>query len=169
MFRRPRRPSQKNSVFGVAAFVCAMFLGVPGAPAQAPRPVSEDIQDLRKGDCFNTSDELKDYKQDASKTADPTVTIVPCAEPHKGEVYAVFSLPEGPFPGAKKIITLATNKCTATTALTDYVGETELPKTMELYFYGPHPSAWAFGDREITCFVGATSGSSTGSVRASTP
>ncbi|MFE4258105.1 septum formation family protein [Streptomyces sp. NPDC056883] len=167
MSRRPRRPSQRNGVLGVATVVLVLLLGLTGVLVHAPRAVSEDIQDLRKGDCFNTADDLKDYNEDASGIAAPTVDTVPCDKPHKAEVYAVFSLPEGPFPGAKKIVTLATEKCTATTALTDYVGDTELPDTLHLYFYGPHPSSWAFGDRDITCFVGTASGSSTGSVRAS--
>ncbi|MFZ3467562.1 septum formation family protein [Streptomyces sp. 4.24] len=169
MSRRPRRPSQKNGVLGVAAFVLVLLLGLTGALVHAPRAVSEDLQDLRKGDCFNTADDLKDYDKGGGGIAAPTVNTVPCDEPHKAEVYAVFTLPEGPFPGPKKIVALATEKCTTTTALTDYVGDAELPDTLRIYFYGPHPSAWAFGDRDITCFVGDASGSSTGSVRASAP
>ncbi|MCM1976458.1 MULTISPECIES: septum formation family protein [unclassified Streptomyces] len=169
MSRRPHRPSQKNGMLGVAAFIFVLLLGLTGALVHAPRAISEEIQDLRKGDCFNTADDLKDYDKNDGRIAAPTVDTVHCDEPHKGEVFAVFTLPEGPFPGAKKIVTLATNKCTATTALTDYVGAAELPDTLRIYFYGPHPSAWAFGDRDIACFLGDVRGSSTGSVRASAP
>nr|WSW49919.1 septum formation family protein [Streptomyces sp. NBC_01001] len=165
----PQLPSPKNNVFTVAAIVFVLLLGLTGALGNGLRAAAEEIQDLRTGDCFNTDDDLKDYKKDGSGSADRTVSIVPCDQPHKAEVYAVFPLPDGPYPGLKKINSLAKEKCTATTALTDYVGAVVLPETLGIYFYGPKASSWAFGDRDLTCFLGDASGSSTGSVRATAP
>ncbi|UUU41539.1 septum formation family protein [Streptomyces sp. NBC_00162] len=169
MSRAPHLPSQKNNVLAVAAFVFVPLLGLTGALGNGPRTVSVDAQDLRTGDCFNTNDDLKDFKEEGSDTLDPTVSTVPCDEPHEAEVYAVFPLPDGPYPGVKKIVSIGNEKCTATKALTDYVGDAELPDTLNIYFYGPHATSWALDDRDITCFLGYASGTSTGSFRATAP
>ncbi|MGP3686727.1 hypothetical protein ACTVZO_18800 [Streptomyces sp. IBSNAI002] len=75
----------------------------------------------------------------------------------------------GKYPGMEKIASLATEKCVDTTALHDYVGGKELPKELHVYYYGPLATGWGLGDREITCFVGYETGTSTGSVRDAAP
>ncbi|MEU9253882.1 septum formation family protein [Streptomyces sp. NPDC048270] len=149
--------------------VSVLLLALTGALGYAPGAVADDIRDLRTGDCFTTDDDLKDYKEDGSGSASPEVTEVPCDQPHEGEVYATFSLPAGTYPGLEKISALASDKCTKTTALHDYVGGGELPKELRVFYYGPHSTGWVLGDRDITCFVGYEDRTSKGSFRSDSP
>ncbi|MGR4883254.1 septum formation family protein [Streptomyces sp. LARHCF249] len=168
MSRSPQPPSQKNRLLAVAAWMFVLLLGLTGALGHAPRAFAGDTQDLRVGECFDTDDDLKDYEAEGGTEA-ASVTVVPCSEPHEAEVFAVIPLPDGPYPGDKKIVVIADEKCTGK-ALTDYVGKSaKLPKTLQIYHYTPQASNWALGNRDITCFLGDTSGSSTGSFRATTP
>ncbi|MFJ8072445.1 DUF4190 domain-containing protein [Streptomyces sp. NPDC096176] len=181
-----RRNGEKGKGFAVAAisihgatlalWALIVGLGVSGAfddgpPAkrdsggQVTSPGSEQVQDIRKGDCFNTNDKLEEYESEGGEAAF-SVSIVPCGEPHEAEAYAVFDLEDGPYPGADEVVSIAEEKC-AGTLLTDYVGDNpKLAESLEVYYYHPQSSGWAFGDREVTCFLGDASGSSTGSVRA---
>ncbi|MCJ1677642.1 DUF4190 domain-containing protein [Streptomyces sp. APSN-46.1] len=161
----------------IAFYALMLILGLSGALDDGPSPKrdtsgqvtspgSSDVKDIRKGDCFNTDDDLAEYDEKEGGQAF-SVRIVPCDQAHEGEAYAVFDVEDGPYPGAEKVVSIAEEKC-AGTALTDYVGDAaKLPQTLEVFYYHPQSVSWAFGDREVTCFLGDTSGgSSTGSVRA---
>ncbi|MEV0416446.1 DUF4190 domain-containing protein [Streptomyces sp. NPDC050448] len=133
---------------------------------QVTTPGSVDVEDIRTGDCFNTGGKLAEYDDKNGGEAGFSVKIVPCGEPHEGEAYSVFDLEDGSYPGKEKVISVAEEKC-AGKALTDYVGaDAKLPDTLEVFYYYPQPATWIRGDREVTCFLGHTSGPSTGSVRA---
>ncbi|MGW1881245.1 DUF4190 domain-containing protein [Streptomyces sp. NPDC001970] len=182
-----RKRGEKGKGFAVAAvaihaatiafYALVVILGVSGAfddgpeprrdtSGQVTSPGSSDVQDIREGDCFTTEDDLAEYGDADGGQAAFSVRIVPCDQPHEGEAYAVFQLEDGPYPGTEKVISIAEEKC-AGTPLTDYVGEAaKLPETLEVYYYHPQSAGWTLGDREVTCFLGDTSGSSTGSVRA---
>ncbi|MGW2562796.1 DUF4190 domain-containing protein [Streptomyces sp. NPDC001514] len=161
----------------IAFYALVLILGLSGALDDGPEPKrdtsgqvtspgSSDVQDIREGDCFNTDDDLAEYGDKDGGQASFSVRIVPCDQSHEGEAYAVFDLEDGPYPGTEKVISIAEEKC-AGTPLTDYVGDAaKLPETLEVYYYHPQSAGWTLGDREVTCFLGDTSGSSTGSVRA---
>lgn len=137
-----------------------------GAPATS-RPGSSGLTEIRKGDCFNTKDDLAQYGDEDGTQAARSVTIVPCAQPHKGEAYAVFNLDAGTYPGNEKVTKSAEEKCSGD-ALTSYVGNNpKVSEKLEVYYYYPQAASWLLGDREVTCFVGDPGGPSTGSIRAS--
>ncbi|MFD0268074.1 DUF4190 domain-containing protein [Streptomyces sp. NPDC127106] len=154
-----------------------LVLGLSGAldDGPAPRrdtggqvttPGSSEVEDIRKGDCFNTDDDLAKTQEKEGTQARFSVRTVPCDQHHEGEAYAVFDLDDGPFPGTDKVAATAEEKCGGK-ALTDYVGNAaKLPKTLEVFFYYPQASSWTLGDRSITCFLGNPNGTSTGSARA---
>ncbi|UUN28537.1 DUF4190 domain-containing protein [Streptomyces sp. FIT100] len=179
-----RKRGEKGRGFAIAAiaihgvtlgfYVLVAVFGLTGAldepkrdtSGQVTTPGSSNVQDIRKGDCFTTSDDLAEYGDEDGAQAAFSVRIVPCDQPHEGEAYAVFNLEDGPYPGTEKVASIADEKC-AGTALTGYVGKAaKLPETLEVYYYHPESAGWTLGDREVTCFLGDTSGSSTGSVRA---
>ncbi|MFF4427718.1 septum formation family protein [Streptomyces sp. NPDC001513] len=123
------------------------------------------MQDIRKGDCFNTGGDLAEYEDEDGAQAGYSVKIVPCDQAHEGEAFAVFNLDDGAYPGKDKVVSIAEEKCSGT-ALTDYVGKNaNVSDKLGVFYYYPQPSTWAFGDREVTCFVGDSSGTSTGSLR----
>ncbi|MET9323905.1 DUF4190 domain-containing protein [Streptomyces sp. NPDC003038] len=160
----------------IAFYALMLILGLSGAlddgpplkrdtSGQVTGPGSSKVEDIRMGDCFNTDDDLAEYQDKDGGQAAFSVRIVPCDQPHEGEAYAVFDLEGGSYPGTEKVISVAEEKC-AGTALTDYVGDAaKLPEKLEVYYYHPQSTTWALGDREVTCFLGDTSGASTGSVR----
>lgn len=161
----------------LALTVLVVVLGISGALDDGPAPKrdttgqvtgsgSSKVTDIRRGDCFNTDGDLAEYEDEEIGQAAFSVSVVPCAQPHEGEAYAVFDLDKGPYPGTDKVISIVEEKC-AGTLLTDYVGkEADLSEKLEVYYYFPQATTWALGDREATCFLGDTSGASTGSVRA---
>lgn len=135
------------------------------APA-ATAPATSGLTEIRKGDCFNTKDDLAQYGDEGGTQAARSVTIVPCAQPHKGEAYAVFKLDAGTYPGNEKVTKSAEEKCSGN-ALTSYVGDNpKVSEKLEVYYYYPQAASWLLGDREVTCFVGDPNGPSTGSIRA---
>lgn len=162
----------------IAFYAVLLVLGLSGALDEGPAPKrdtsghvtdsgSSKVNDIRMGDCFNTDDDLAEYEDKDGGQASFSVRIVPCDQAHKGEAYSVFELEEGPYPGTEKVISIVEEKC-AGPALTTYVGkDAKLSDKLEVYYYYyPQSSTWLLGDREVTCFVGDPSGSSTGSVRA---
>ncbi|MEU3666555.1 MULTISPECIES: DUF4190 domain-containing protein, partial [Streptomyces] len=182
-----RNRGEKGKGFAVAAIVihCVtiafygilLVLGLSGALDDGPAPKrdtsgqvtgsgSSKVSDIRKGDCFNTDGDLAEYQDEDGGEASFSVRVLPCDQPHEGEAYAVFNLDNGAYPGTEKVTSLAEEKC-AGTLLTDYVGkDPKLSEKLEVYYYFPQAATWALGDREVTCFLGDTSGASTGSVRA---
>ncbi|MEU7556173.1 septum formation family protein [Streptomyces sp. NPDC044571] len=158
-------------VLGVAAVLALVYFGVldDGPPpkrdagGQVTEEGSSDTEDVRKGDCFTTDDDLT-KKKDAD--AGVSVRVVPCDQPHEGEAYAVFTLEDGPYPGKEKIVRIATEKC-GSAALTAYTGDAaKLPRKMEPIYNYPQSSTWDLGERNVICFLGDPTGKSTGSVRA---
>ncbi|MEU7552595.1 septum formation family protein [Streptomyces sp. NPDC044571] len=128
-------------------------------------PGSTDVSDVRVGGCFNTDDDLADYKNPNGAQAALTVRVVPCDQSHKAEVYGVFDLDDRPYPGKEAVFAAAEKKCGGT-ALTDYVGEAaKLPESLGSSYYTADSNSWDAGDREVTCFVADSGGPSTGSVR----
>ncbi|MEV7557990.1 septum formation family protein [Streptomyces sp. NPDC048331] len=129
-------------------------------------PTSSGVTEIRKGDCFNTNDDLAQYNDEDGTQAARSVRIVPCDQPHKGEAYAVFDLDGGTYPGTEKVTAAAEEKCSGTD-LASYVGDNaKSSEKLEVYYYYPQAASWLLGDREVTCFVGDPAGPTTGSVRA---
>ncbi|WP_374775300.1 DUF4190 domain-containing protein [Streptomyces sp. NBC_01310] len=182
-----RSRGEKGKGFAVAAIVihCVtlaltavlVVLGIAGALGDGPSPKrdtggqvtdsgSSKVSDIRLGDCFNTDDNLAEYGDKDGGQASLSVRIVPCEQPHQGEAYSVFELEEGPYPGTEKVVSIVEEKCSGP-ALTTYVGkDAKVSDKLEVYYYYPQSTTWILGDREVTCFIGDASGSSTGSVRA---
>ncbi|MFG2296369.1 septum formation family protein [Streptomyces sp. NPDC048603] len=163
----------------IAFYAVFVILGMSGAfddgppskrdtTGQVTTPGSSDVEDIRKGDCFNTKDDLTKVEEGDGTQARFSVQTVPCDQPHEGEVYAVFNLDDGAYPGSDKVVKTSEEKCSGK-ALTDYVGDAKkLPETLEVFYYYPQASSWTLGDREVTCFLSNTGSTSTGSVRATT-
>lgn len=165
MSRLPRSPHPR--AHHGAALALALFLAVPGGGPAFGAAVFGDTGDLKAGDCFNSGADLKGYKTDETSKAPTSVDIVSCDEPHQSEAFAVVTLPDGPFPGDQKIISIANEKC-GDKEITAYVGAgAKIPDTIEEYFYLPSSGTWDAGSRQIICFLADSAGQTTGSLRAS--
>ena len=107
---------------------------------------------LRPGQCVNTgSDALKP-------------TVVSCARPHDAEVFAVFTLPAAPWPGASAVRADADNGCAS--RLGSYIDPQLATAGLAQEFVYPNRDAWQANQRTVVCEVSATEGQLTGSVRA---
>lgn len=107
---------------------------------------------LRPGQCVNTgSDALKP-------------TVVSCARPHDAEVFAVFTLPAAPWPGASAVRMDADNGCAS--RLDSYIDPQLATAGLAQEFVYPNRDAWQASQRTVVCEVSATEGQLTGSVRA---
>ena len=107
---------------------------------------------LRPGQCVNTgSDALKP-------------TVVSCARPHDAEVFAVFTLPAAPWPGASAVRMDADNGCAS--RLDSYIDPQLATAGLAQEFVYPNRDAWQANQRTVVCEVSATEGQLTGSVRA---
>jgi len=107
---------------------------------------------LRPGQCVNTgSDALKP-------------TVVSCARPHDAEVFAVFTLPAAPWPGASAVRADADNGCAS--RLGSYIDPQLATAGLAQEFVYPNRDAWQANQRTVVCEVSATEGRLTGSVRA---
>ena len=106
----------------------------------------------RPGQCVNTgSDALKP-------------TVVSCARPHDAEVFAVFTLPAAPWPGASAVRMDADNGCAS--RLDSYIDPQLATAGLAQEFVYPNRDAWQANQRTVVCEVSATEGQLTGSVRA---
>jgi hypothetical protein len=107
---------------------------------------------LRPGQCVNTgSDALKP-------------TVLSCARPHDAEVFAVFTLPAAPWPGASAVRMDADNGCAS--RLDSYIDPQLATAGLAQEFVYPNRDAWQANQRTVVCEVSATEGRLTGSVRA---
>jgi hypothetical protein len=107
---------------------------------------------LRPGQCVNTgSDALKP-------------TVLSCARPHDAEVFAVFTLPAAPWPGASAVRMDADNGCAS--RLDSYINPQLATAGLAQEFVYPNRDAWQANQRTVVCEVSATEGRLTGSVRA---
>lgn len=111
---------------------------------------------LQVGDCVNN---LRDSTNLLSLPA------VPCAQPHEGEVFAVFDLPAGPFPGADAVKKTVTSECSSRFA--PYAPHSTDPDP-GLFSVYPQQQNWDDNDRQVVCIATPGSGgTSTGSIRGS--
>ncbi|MET8295580.1 septum formation family protein [Streptomyces sp. NPDC001272] len=173
MSRLPR-PPRARAVHG-AALAATLLLGIGGVgaiggagPAYGAAAADDPggVGDIKVGDCFNASTAPKDYQNDKVTQSPVSVDVVPCDTPHQSEAYAVLTLPDGPYPGAAKLLPVARDKCGGKT-LTDYVGpHAKLSPTLTEYFFGPSADNWTSGDRKMICYLSEPAGKTTGSLRA---
>ena len=98
--------------------------------------------DLQVGDCLK-----EPVPFDVATTS---VDVVPCSSPHRGEVFHVFELPEGPWPGVDEVDRFSTGGCTA--AFETFIGITIDLSTLDGASFQPVEESWAL-DRHVQCLV----------------
>jgi putative regulator of septum formation/uncharacterized protein DUF4190 len=142
----------------VLGIVAVVIVAVLSSGTDDPGSLADDgdvsVQKLVPGQCLNG---LKD----GSSISD--LPAVACTEPHEGEVYAVFDLKDGGFPGDTEIAKLAEDGCT------DRL-QSEVPKAaddpdLEIYYLHPTRTSWTLGDHEVACVAMSSKGKVTGSIK----
>ena len=86
-----------------------------------------------------------------------SVKAVPCGQPHDGEVYAVFDLPDGDFPGEKEVAAAGEDRCVE--EFGTFVGTSYDDSQYEITSLFPTRDSWeSQDDREYVCIVVAPEG-----------
>jgi putative regulator of septum formation len=164
---RPRRRGKRLLIglFAVsvavavaAAAVTAVLLLAhgPHRPRTAAHPLRATVFGLRPGQCFNS---LPNGIAGAH--------VVPCAQPHDGEIYGTFRVAGRDWPGSGTLASQARLGCQA--RLTGYLNpQLDTSGLAESYAY-PNQGAWAAGEHSVICEIRGTQGKLTGSVRAASP
>jgi len=89
---------------------------------------------------------------------------VPCTQPHEGEVFAVFDLPAGAYPGAAAVDQEVSRECND--RLGAYSPSAETNPDVGLFSVYPLEQNWRRGDRQVVCLATASSGgTTTGSIK----
>jgi hypothetical protein len=111
-----------------------------------------DPFEVKLGDCVDepvsSTDEVEEVE---------SVKAVPCDSPHDGEVYAVFDLPDGDFPGDEEVATAGEERCVEEFAT--FVGTPYDDSEYDITSLFPTKQSWEEkDDREYVCIVVAPEG-----------
>jgi hypothetical protein len=144
-------------ILGVIALV-AVAVGVLAVVTHGFRPKTvvtyrpAAVFGLRPGQCIDSgSDALK-------------FTVLSCARPHDAEVFAAFTLPAAPWPGASAVRVDAGDGCAS--RCDSYIDPQLAAASLTQAYVYPNQVAWQAGERKVVCEVSAVNGRLTGSVRA---
>lgn len=162
--RRPQ-DGRRLAVAGLAISAgWSVLIGGAIAIALVAGPVRDDsgavtrsgtmaLHDLTAGDCVNG---LHD-----EETIIAELPVVPCAEVHEGEVFAVFDLPAGGWPGEGRVEELAGDGCAD--RLPAYAPNVD-PEATDLFSVQPLEVSWST-DRRVTCVAVPAGSPRVGSIR----
>ena len=140
-------------VIGVAAIVgAAVALAGRGSSSDAAGEVS--ASKLAVGHCVDGLRESDDLT---------SLPVVPCGQPHEGEVFALVDLPAGPYPGDEDLKRSAQDECLR--HFETYAPSSVADDKVELFYLHPSPLSWADGDRSITCVATDPTAKRTGSLK----
>lgn len=118
----------------------------PESPPPDADPSAEvvDVFDVGVGDCFD--DDALGESAEVSNVA-----LVPCDSPHDNEVFAVFDMPDGPWPGQEAVDVAIDDGCLP--RFETFVGiDYESSRYVSTSLF-PTEGSWEGGDREIVCFL----------------
>lgn len=103
-----------------------------------------NVFSLEVGQCFNDPDEFDEVS---------SVETVDCSESHDNEVYHLFDLPDGDYPGRLTAQDLADTGCEA--AFESYVNRDYPSSAYVISTLVPSSDSWESSakDREVVCFL----------------
>ncbi|OMC16466.1 DUF4190 domain-containing protein [Mycobacterium sp. SP-6446] len=137
----------------VASAVYVVLYSVAIVFAVLSPGTSEAITDVKVGECLVNTPQGKNVS---------SVDTISCDQPHTAEVYAVFTVPDGPYPG-RSIIDEYANKCSD--ALPNYSQRAQQDSNVQIKVAYPTSETWDRShDRGVAC-VAYTPDKRTGSLK----
>lgn len=109
------------------------------------------VDALQVGDCTN------DAQEEGVATK---ISVVPCAEPHDGEVYASFDVKHAKWPGDDAIWATAEKGCAD--RLLEVSQEAYDDESVEIFYFTPTSATWREDDRKVVCTAQFRDGPRTG-------
>lgn len=116
---------------------------------------SRPFDELKVGECLRVSD---------ADRLPNEIPLVPCTQTHQLEVFGVFDLPAGAWPGDDSVEAAADQRCSS--LLTSYVGASADDPKYAWSFYRPSKQDWSEDFRRVVCTDETFPGSSTSIKRA---
>jgi hypothetical protein len=135
------------AIAGAAAAAVLITQHQPAKPVALPR-----IFQLHTGQCLNSS-----------SNGISGVHVLPCSQPHNGEVFGTFQVAGRGYPGSAALQREASNGCVS--RLSGYLNPQLSASSLTQSYVYPDSGAWAAGVRTVVCTVRSTAGPLTGSVR----
>jgi hypothetical protein len=117
---------------------------------EGPRGRNVPLETVEIGDCMNLPAAAD--RRSASLSTDEaalTVWLVPCDQPHEREVFHLFELPVGPYPGEAQVQAFAREQCTA--RFEEYVGVAPERSGLHFTYVWPSRTTWGMGIRKGGC------------------
>ncbi|WP_125776263.1 septum formation family protein [Antribacter gilvus] len=165
MVSAPRRTTRRTLIAVSAAALsaalltgCGAILDEIGGPQEAPRdePGGEitasaeaDIFSIKLGDCLDMA------AFSSVATEFETAPVIPCTDPHTGEIFAELTLPEGDFPGDDALATQAEEYCVA--EFGTFVGLSYEESALDFTYFVPTSDGWTQADdRVMQCVIEST-------------
>ncbi|GAA1663894.1 hypothetical protein GCM10009745_01980 [Kribbella yunnanensis] len=129
-------------LFGIGIAVALTTDNEPDRDASGQVTTTTNVQPtkLKVGDCVESLQESTEVRG---------LKLVPCSGPNGGEVYAIFQLPAGKWPGLTAVQTAAETGCSSRW---DALKRNET-KPSDIFYLHPIESGWRLGDRGTTCLV----------------
>ena len=148
--RQIRRRPQKGRGLAIAALVISGLTLVTTIAVLAAALIGQardraagidtvGTTELEPGDCIRSVSE---------SSAIYDLPVMPCDQPHGAEVYHVFTLAAGPYPGQTEVETESEKVCGA--AFEQYL--TPQTENMQIYYLYPRSIDWR-RDRGVTCIA----------------
>jgi hypothetical protein len=167
--RSPWGTGPATAARAAAALPLLLALGLVAGCGGADRDATGTVTAAGQEDAFALA--VGDCVADPALNGDDTtevsdVGVVPCSDPHDTEVFAVFDLADGEYPGDETVTTDADQGCYKEFAT--FVGVTYEESELDYYFLTPTQESWnAIDDREVACLVGLPGEQVTGSLQGS--
>lgn len=147
-------------VVGIAGFMLRGGGGSSGDDTGATpkvtqtKPEKVDAQKMRVGNCINDDAGATSGTSTSEPVEVDTVKIVPCTQPHDGEVTAVFRLKGFTMPPESQLQQLASTGCKARTQAR--LSRDPAAQGLANSYYYPTADSWKSGDRTVTCVAVAS-------------
>lgn len=144
-------PGAVGAALLAGAATLGLVLGLAGCAEAGPRDPSGQVTSSTPADAFSL--QVGDCTGSVTSGTVGAVTLIPCAQPHAWEVFAVTELPGEEFPGAGKVQDLAEEFCNH--QFKAFIGLSVGKSKHHLTVLQPTKQTWNdAGDRQVTCLAG---------------
>jgi hypothetical protein len=90
------------------------------------------------------------------------LTVLPCSQPHNGQVFTTLNAPDGPYPSDVALQTAALDACAK--AAPSFLGTDQ--SLLHTVAFFPRKDGWSLGDRDEHCLLVDRAKNITGDIRA---
>jgi hypothetical protein len=152
----PSVPRRRATTAGLSILLfaalagCSALGGAEEAPRESPggavtEAADADVFSIAVGDCLNVA-----ALEETTETE--TVPVVPCNEPHDGEVYGELVLEDGDYPGVTAVQEQADEYCAA--QFETFVGIAYDDSIYYQWSLTPTQESWdSLEDRKVQCVL----------------